>query len=270
MNKVRRIVFGGFALVLLFAACLKLADPFLLQLLRGSALFGLSIVVDLSIAGLLLFGPQRRRTASVVASLFMTYSLFLVFKLTTDSTTCNCFGAGTPLWFPLLVDLAGAFCFGAIGFFGFANDSTANLATSSIAARDWLLNTALLIAAVIGLTAFYQWNNRTSDVLAIATAELQLDDERAWQELKLEFHNRGTESLRIVGIPGSCQSQLVTTIPIEIEAGQSQRLSLVIGSDKFKGRSERFLRGQVKVFFEQGDGVDSELSSAMLNRGVSY
>ena len=51
---------------------------------------------------------------------------------------------------------------------------------------------------------------------------------------------------------------------------ESQRLSLAIGTDKFKGRSERFLRGQVKVYFEHGVGVDTELSSAMLNWGVSY
>ena len=224
MNNARRIVFGGFALVLLFAACLKLADSFLLQQLGGSVLFGLAIVADLLIAGLLFFGSQSRRTASVVASLFLAYSLFLIFKLSTDSTTCNCFGAGTPLWFPLMVDLAGAFCFGAVGFFGFAVDSSSSTASSSVGSRDWLLNTTLLIAAVIGLTAFYQWNNRTSDVLAIAKSDLQLDTARQYQEVKLEFHNRGPERLRIVGIPGSCQSLLMTPIPVVIEAGESQRL----------------------------------------------
>ena len=270
MNKVRRIVFGGFALVLLFAACLKLADPFLLQQLRGSGLVGLAIVADLSIAGLLLFGPQVRRTAAVVATLFLAYSLYLIFKLSTDSTTCNCFGAGTPLWLPLTVDLFGMCCFAAVGFFGSAVDSSTSPDGRAFSVRDWLINTALLIATVIGLSAFYQWNNRASDALTIATSELQLDSERTFQELKLEFHNRGAERVRIVGIPGSCQSLLMTSIPIEIEAGQSQLLSLAIGSDKFKGRSERFLRGQVKVFLEKGVGVDAEMSSAMLDWGVSY
>ncbi len=260
-------IFGS---TLLFAACIKLLDPFFLPQFQASWFFAFSVIVDLALTCLLFTGPRNRTTCMISAIGFLGYAILLLTKIKFGEVSCNCFGDETPIAVPLSIDIVG-FCF----FIGvsYCYPINRNQLPKPTGNDSWFQSIKLsgvFLTAVLVLSLSMQTLHCQENRLSVSQTSLEFNENFEWQKLSLTVTNETAQKIRIVGIPTSCQMALASDLPIEVAANTDEEIVFLISNDKLLGRSSKFLKGELKLFIEELGLTDVRLSSTLIGWGVNY
>ncbi len=267
MRYFQETVCHVFAAILVFAAFMKLLDPFFSLQTWSSPLFLVSLIVDLGVANLLLFGNRVRRTFFVAALAFLAYWFFVSYQLTVGRTVCSCFGSGTPLIMTFIIDGIAVGCFLSLTLF--SENRTEDRMKSLFSAGHGFNSALICFSAMVCLVlAVVVWGRGQQSQSELSQVSMEIvESTEPNPRLKLVIKNQSAQALKLVGLEGSCQVALLSGIPAVVEP-QSETTVFLIGSKALYEQKMALVRGSAKFYLERMVESEPILSSARLNWGL--
>jgi hypothetical protein len=266
MSIMNRFLFSGywlFGAILVTAGFHKLSSPNSLESILQGSVFGMSILLDVSVGALFFAVPNSRKVAKLGVAVFAIYSLITVLKFAKGGQSCDCFGPATPIAIPMIIDLIG------VVFFVLASTKLMRNELNSQGERlfHFLLWLSLVvIVSICGLVVGY--HRLGSNGLVPSNFWLDEQETEGWRKLSFEIKNHSRDSISLVGIGDSCSVRNHSLLPFKIGSKESRLLVFYIRLSPDEEAS-RFFQREILTFIEKTEGNSVRLVKAPLRWGVA-